>query len=306
MRGDQVNFQNIVARSATTEASPHTRDGGVEKVAKLIDVSRCIGCKACQVACSEWNDLRDEIGHCDGSYNNPADLSPTTFQVMRFNEYVNEQGNLEWLIRKDNCMHCAEPGCMKACPAPGAIVQYANGIVDFNSEHCIGCGYCVSGCPFNIPRISKKDQKAYKCTLCSDRVYHGLEPACVKTCPTGAIMFGTKEDMTEHALMRVGQLNDRGYANAGLYDPLGVGGTHVMYVLQHADKPELYSNLPSDPQISPLVGLWKGITKPIMSAMIGLTALAGFAHYVMKGPKEEPEDTPDEEIRHEALEEDRK
>jgi formate dehydrogenase iron-sulfur subunit len=79
-----------------------------------------------------------------------------------------------------------------------------------------------------------------------------------------------------------------------------------MYVLQHADKPELYSNLPRDPQISPMVGLWKGITKPIMSAMIGLTALAGFAHYVMKGPKEEPEDTPDEEIRHEALEEDRK
>ena len=253
MRGDQVNFQNIVARSATSEESPHTRIGGVEAVAKLIDVSRCIGCKACQVACSEWNDLRDEVGHCNGTYNNPPDLTPETFQVMRFDEYVNEKGNLEWLIRKDNCMHCAEPGCLKACPAPGAIVQYANGIVDFNSEHCIGCGYCVSGCPFDVPRISKKDQKAYKCTLCSDRVYHGLEPACVKSCPTGAIMFGTKEDMTEHAQMRVGQLHDRGFPGAGLYDPAGVGGTHVMYVLQHADKPELYTHLPADPQISPMV-----------------------------------------------------
>ncbi|MDQ7914743.1 formate dehydrogenase subunit beta [Pseudomonas sp. 102515] len=305
MRGDQVNFQNIVARSATSEASPHTRIGGVEAVAKLIDVSRCIGCKACQVACSEWNDLRDEVGHCNGTYNNPPDLTPETFQVMRFDEYVNEKGNLEWLIRKDNCMHCADPGCLKACPAPGAIVQYANGIVDFNSEHCIGCGYCVSGCPFDVPRISKKDQKAYKCTLCSDRVYHGLEPACVKSCPTGAIMFGTKEDMTEHAQMRVGQLNDRGFPGAGIYDPAGVGGTHVMYVLQHADKPELYTHLPANPQISPMVSLWKGVTKPIMSALLGVTAIAGIAHYLTKGPKEEPEESPDEAERQAAREEDR-
>ncbi|MDC7831155.1 MULTISPECIES: formate dehydrogenase subunit beta [Pseudomonas] len=305
MRGDQVNFQNIVARSATSEESPHTRIGGVEAVAKLIDVSRCIGCKACQVACSEWNDLRDEVGHCNGTYNNPPDLTPETFQVMRFDEYVNEKGNLEWLIRKDNCMHCADPGCLKACPAPGAIVQYANGIVDFNSEHCIGCGYCVSGCPFDVPRISKKDQKAYKCTLCSDRVYHGLEPACVKSCPTGAIMFGTKEDMTEHAQMRVGQLHDRGFPGAGLYDPAGVGGTHVMYVLQHADKPELYTHLPADPQISPMVSLWKGVTKPIMSALLGVTAIAGIAHYLTKGPKEEPEESPDEAERQAAREEDR-
>ncbi len=224
---------------------------------------------------------------------------------MRFDEYVNEKGNLEWLIRKDNCMHCADPGCLKACPAPGAIVQYANGIVDFNSEHCIGCGYCVSGCPFDVPRISKKDQKAYKCTLCSDRVYHGMEPACVKSCPTGAIMFGTKEDMTEHAQMRVGQLHDRGFPGAGLYDPAGVGGTHVMYVLQHADKPELYTHLPADPQISPMVSLWKGVTKPIMSALLGVTAIAGIAHYLTKGPKEEPEESPDEAERQAAREEDR-
>ncbi len=82
-------------------------------------------------------------------------------------------------------MHCEDPGCLKACPSPGAIVQYANGIVDFHEENCIGCGYCVTGCPFDIPRISKKDNKAYKCTLCSDRVAVGLEPACIKACPTG-------------------------------------------------------------------------------------------------------------------------
>ncbi len=295
MRGDQINLQNIIARSATTEPSPQIRSGGVEKVTKLIDVSVCIGCKACQVACMEWNDLRDEVGECDGTYNAPQDLTPSSFEVMRFSEYENEEGDLEWLIRKDNCMHCAEPGCLKACPSPGAIVQYANGIVDFNSEHCIGCGYCVAGCPFNIPRISKKDNKAYKCTLCSDRVYHGLEPACVKSCPTGSIHFGTKEQMLDYGAHRVEKLKERGFENAGIYDPAGVGGTHVVYVLQHADKPEIYSGLPKDPHISPTVELWKGVTKPIMSAVLGVSVLAGFFHYMTKGPKEEPEDDPEAE-----------
>jgi len=295
MRGDQINLQNIIARSATTEPSPQIRSGGVEKVTKLIDVSVCIGCKACQVACMEWNDLRDEVGECDGTYNAPQDLTPSAFEVMRFSEYENEEGDLEWLIRKDNCMHCAEPGCLKACPSPGAIVQYANGIVDFNSEHCIGCGYCVAGCPFNIPRISKKDNKAYKCTLCSDRVYHGLEPACVKSCPTGSIQFGTKEQMLDYGAHRVEKLKERGFENAGIYDPAGVGGTHVVYVLQHADKPEIYSGLPKDPHISPTVELWKGVTKPIMSAVLGVSVLAGFFHYMTKGPKEEPEDDPEAE-----------
>ncbi len=295
MRGDQINLQNIIARSATTEPSPQIRSGGVEKVTKLIDVSVCIGCKACQVACMEWNDLRDEVGECDGTYNAPQDLTPSSFEVMRFSEYENEEGDLEWLIRKDNCMHCAEPGCLKACPSPGAIVQYANGIVDFNSEHCIGCGYCVAGCPFDIPRISKKDNKAYKCTLCSDRVYHGLEPACVKSCPTGAIQFGTKDQMLDYGAHRVEKLKERGFENAGIYDPAGVGGTHVVYVLQHADKPEIYSGLPKDPHISPTVELWKGVTKPIMSAVLGVSVLAGFFHYMTKGPKEEPEDDPEAE-----------
>jgi len=179
-------------------------------------------------------------------------------------------------------------------------VQYANGIVDFNSEHCIGCGYCIAGCPFDIPRISERDNKAYKCTLCSDRVYHGLEPACVKSCPTSAIMFGTKEDMLDYGAHRVADLKDRGYENAGIYDPPGVGGTHVVYVLQHSDKPEIYSDLPRDPHISPTVELWKGVTKPIMSVALGMSVLAGFFHYVMKGPKEEPEDDPDPVKAHDA------
>ena len=284
-----LQSQDYVRRSATTMTPPMARSHE-DQVAKLIDVSRCIGCKACQSACMEWNDLRPEIGHFEGSYENPADLGPSVWTLMKFAEHENEQGNLEWLIRKDGCMHCEDPGCLKACPAPGAIVQYANGIVDFISDKCIGCGYCVKGCPFNIPRISKQDHKSYKCTLCSDRVPVGLEPACVKACPTGAIMFGSKTDMQQQAKERIVDLKSRGFEHAGLYDPQEVGGTHVMYVLQHADKPSLYSGLPDKPRISFAVDAWKGFIKPLGLAGIAIAALAGFFHWISAGPNEVTEE----------------
>jgi formate dehydrogenase iron-sulfur subunit len=277
---------DIIRRSATTTASPEVRGSYTGTVAKLIDTSKCIGCKACQVACMEWNDLRDEVGSNFGSYQNPADLTDRTWTLMRFAEYENPKGDLEWLIRKDGCMHCADPGCLKACPAPGAIVQYANGIVDFQEENCIGCGYCITACPFDIPRVSRRDHKAYKCTLCSDRVAVGLEPACIKACPTGALVFGTKEDMQQHAAERVADLKSRGFDQAGLYDPPGVGGTHVMYVLHHADQPQLYAGLTPDPHISLLVRAWKGKSKPVALAALALTALAGFFHFVRVGRNE--------------------
>ena len=274
--------QDLIRRSASSVPAPARQ---LTHVAKLIDVSKCIGCKACQAACLEWNDLRQPVGFNEGVYDNPADLTPDMFTVMRFTEWVNpETQNLEWLIRKDGCMHCQDPGCLKACPAPGAIVQYSNGIVDFVHENCIGCGYCVKGCPFNIPRISKVDNKAYKCTLCSDRVAVGQGPACQKACPTQAIVFGTKDDMKKWADGRIQDLKSRGYKNAGLYDPPGVDGTHVMYVLQHADQPQLYAGLPVNPRISPIVELWKGVTKYAgLAAMAGM-AIFGALHYLVTGP----------------------
>lgn len=188
-------------------------------------------------------------------------------------------------------MHCEDPGCLKACPAPGAIVQYSNGIVDFISDNCIGCGYCVTGCPFDIPRISPTQHVSKKCTLCSDRVAVGQGPACAKACPTQAIVFGTKEDMVTHANARVEDLKSRGYDNAGIYDPQGVGGTHVFYVLQHADKPQLYSNLPADPKISGVVESWKGVTKTVGLAAIGLAAVGSVLHGLLaRGNKVTAED----------------
>src|SRR6185369_12384525 len=252
---------DVKRRSATSTASPQARR--TLEVAKLIDVSRCIGCKACQSACMEWNDLRDEVGTMDGSYTNPHDLSDQSWTLMRFYE-ENIQGSLQWLILKDGCLHCAEPGCLKACPSPGAILQYTNGIVDFQQENCIGCGYCISGCPFNIPRLSMEDSKAYKCTLCSDRVGQGLEPACIKACPTGCLHFGTKQDMVQIARTRATQLQTQsGFANAGVYDPQSIGGTHVIYVLHDITRPELYGGLPSNPRIPVSFTTWKYVAKPI-------------------------------------------
>ncbi len=286
---------DIKRLSATTTPAPQARTPQSGDVAKLIDVSKCIGCKACQTACMEWNDLRQEPGVNHGVYDNPNDLTENAWTVMRYTEYDNEAtGNLEWLIRKDGCMHCEDPGCLKACPSPGAIVQYTNGIVDFHQEKCVGCGYCVTGCPFNVPRISQKDSKAYKCTLCSDRVAVGQEPACVKTCPTGAIMFGTKKSMKDHADERIADLKERGFAQAGLYDPAGVGGTHVMYVLHHADQPSLYQGLPTDPKVSAAVRLWKGVSKPLAMAALGAAALGGLFHYITKGPNDVSKELEDE------------
>ncbi|WP_447867113.1 formate dehydrogenase subunit beta [Rahnella bonaserana] len=300
-----MQSQDILRKSATNgfTPAPRARDHQQE-VAKLIDVTTCIGCKGCQVACSEWNDLRDEVGINTGVYDNPMDLSAKSWTVMRFSE-VEQNGKLEWLIRKDGCMHCADPGCLKACPAEGAILQYANGIVDFQSEHCIGCGYCIAGCPFNVPRINKQDNRAYKCTLCVDRVSVGQEPACVKTCPTGAIHFGTKTAMQDLAAERVSELKGRGFEHAGLYDPQGVGGTHVMYVLHHADNPQLYHGLPKDPAISPAVTLWKGVWKPLAAVGFAVTFAAAAFHFLGVGPNyvkeeehaEEGEKHDDEEKR---------
>jgi len=283
---------DVWKRSASMAAAPSARK--TLEVGKLIDVSRCIGCKACQSACMEWNDLRDPVGVFNNSYTNPPDLDDQTWCLMRFNE-VEIDGTLRWLILKDGCLHCSDPGCLRACPAPGAIVQHSNGIVDFEEENCIGCGDCISGCPFNIPRLRKADSRVYKCTLCSDRVAVGLEPACIKACPTQALSFGSKEDMLTLARHRLVDLNERGFVHAAVYDPPGVRGTHVFFVLPHGDKPEAYG-LPRNPSVSPVVRLWRSSYARGLGVITMFAVLAaGVLHYMRHGPLEVPEDKDKEE-----------
>ncbi|MEE8128662.1 MAG: formate dehydrogenase subunit beta [Vicinamibacterales bacterium] len=251
---------------------------------KLVDISKCIGCKGCEVACKEWNELKVEPTANFGSYQSHKDLSPNTWLLMRFNE-IEVEGNLQWLIKKDACLHCEEPGCLYACPAPGAIVQYTNGIVDFNQENCIGCQYCVTGCPFDIPRFDKATRTVSKCNMCIDRVEAGLEPACVKTCPTNAISWGSKADMLALAARKIETLNARGYANAAVYNPAGVGGTHMMYVVPHGDRLEDYQ-LPSNPTASPAPLTALGFAKRLGAYLLGFSVVGAFAHLLSFGQEE--------------------
>jgi formate dehydrogenase beta subunit len=258
-------------------------------VSKYIDTSTCIGCKACEVACQEWNDLKVVATRQTGSYQTLPGLDAQFWNLIKFSERETSDGGLAWLMRKDQCMHCEEPGCLEACPAPGAIVQYENGIVDVDPKLCIGCGYCLSGCPFNVPRFHAQTGKMAKCTLCVDRTQVGLEPACVKACPTGCLQFGTKDAMLALGRERVQQLEAAGFAKPALYDPPGVGGTGVVTVLAHGDHPEWY-DLPADPRVPPLVRLWKRVLRPFGVLAILSTVLAALGHFMAYGPKR-PEET---------------
>jgi formate dehydrogenase beta subunit len=272
---------DIVRISATTAPAPGVRT--TPTVVKLVDTSSCIGCKACEVACQEWNDLPPEPTVQSGTYQTLPDTTSNFWNLIRFSEHENE-GGFHWLMRKDQCMHCQEPGCLIACPAPGAIVQLANGIVDFQQDQCIGCGYCVTGCPFNVPKFAAESRRVYKCTLCVDRVAEGLQPACVKACPTGCLQFGTKADMLEIANRRVEQLKANGVAQAAVYDPPGVGGTGVVTVLAFGDRPELYG-LPRNPVVPRAVRFWKGALKWTGNAAMLGGLLVAAIHYIRYGRK---------------------
>src|SRR6201998_1102041 len=263
----------IVAISGHAGSVPGKGASRDYAVTKLIDVTTCIGCKACEVACLEWNGSPFRETFFDNTYQTMPDLAWNYYNLIRFNEHTASDGAFSWLMRKDQCMHCADPGCLKACPADGAIVQYANGIVDFQQENCIGCEFCVSGCPFNIPKFNSVSKKVYKCTLCSDRVGQGLEPACIKACPTGCLKFGSKDDMKFIAEERAKQLRANfGFEQAGVYDPQSIGGTHVIYVLHDATDPERYGGLPKNPHIPRCTTVWKWLAKPVLGtfALFGL------------------------------------
>ena len=270
-----------IIRSSAGPTTPGIKSQPI--IAKLVDTSTCIGCKACEVACQEWNDLPPEETTQAGTYQTMPDMTSNFWNLIRFSEH-DTADRFNWLMRKDQCMHCTEPGCLIACPAPGAIVQYANGIVDFHQDNCIGCGYCMTGCPFNVPKLSEKTGRVYKCTMCVDRVSVGLQPACVKACPTSCLQFGTKDEMLAIANHRVDQLKANGYPQAAVYDPAGVGGTSVVSVLAFGDRPELYG-LPADPTVPRLVTFWKGALKTIGNTVMAAGIFGVALHFIRYGRK---------------------
>jgi formate dehydrogenase iron-sulfur subunit len=238
------------------------------EVGFFTDPTVCIGCKACEVACKEWNQVPDDGFVWSGnSYDNTGHLGASTWRHVMFVEQDQQKGGqivgshslgagdrddpFRWIFLSDVCKHCEEAGCLEACPT-GAIVRTEVGSVLVQNDVCNGCGYCVVSCPFGVidrrPEPLSDAGGAFKCTFCYDRQKSGLTPACAKVCPTESIVFGRLDDLRVRATQRVHQLREHGYADAQLYDPIetSVRGTHAFFLI--LGEPETYG-LPPKPQI---------------------------------------------------------
>jgi formate dehydrogenase iron-sulfur subunit len=245
------------------------------------DTTLCIGCKACEVACKEWNLLpADHIGLTGHSYDNTGQLGATTWRHVSFVEHHARVTQMQpfqsnWLMMSDVCKHCARAGCLEACPT-GALFRTEFGSVVVQQDICNGCGYCVPACPFGVIELDLDDGKAHKCTLCYDRLKGGLEPACAKACPTNSIQFGPLEELHARARQRVGSLHQQGVSSAYLYGVEGadgapgtsggIGNLHAFFLL--TARPEVY-NLPAAPSLP------SGRVRP--GLLRGLATMAGVA-----------------------------
>ena len=243
------------------------------------DTTLCIGCKACEVACKQWNQLPDDGYHFTGmSYDNTVHLGASTWRHVSFIERPvplsdQDSGDFSWLMSSDVCKHCARAGCLENCPT-GAIIRTEFGSVYVQPDICNGCGYCVSGCPFGVIDRNADDGRAWKCTLCYDRQKDDMQPACAKACPTRSIQFGEVEELKQNARKRVEQLHELGLPEAYLYgedaaSQPGTAGLNAFFLL--VDKPEVY-NLPPDPEVPTIKGKKSWISTGLTA--LGVTAIA--------------------------------
>src|SRR5512141_2963334 len=263
-------------------AGRHAAPGGARQMGFFTDTTLCIGCKACEVACKQWNQLPDDGFLFSGmSYDNTGHLGASTWRHVAFVERpaapvalgATQQAlsKFSWLFLSDVCKHCERAGCLEACPT-GAIVRTEFGSVYVQPDICNGCGYCVSACPFGVIDRREDDGRAWKCTLCYDRLKGGMVPACAKACPTASIQFGEIDDLRARAEERVEQLHGRGVAQARLYgedaaSQPGTEGLHAFFLL--CDAPERY-NLPPDPVVptAKIVRSWDSMAAGVLSLAV--------------------------------------
>ncbi|HQT75910.1 MAG TPA: 4Fe-4S dicluster domain-containing protein [Rhodopila sp.] len=240
------------------------------------DTTLCIGCKACEVACKEWNNLpADHLGLTGDSYDNTGMLSANTWRHVAFIERDVRADNQSpfqsgWLMMSDVCKHCENAPCMEACPT-GALFKTEFNTIVVQQDICNGCGYCVPACPFGVVDLNKVDGKAHKCTLCYDRLKGGLEPACAKSCPTDSIQFGEVAELQQRAARRVEKLHEIGVSSAYLYGTPGApGGSgdygHLNAFFLLTERPETY-NLPAEPT--------RPSNRVLPSLVSGLATMAG-------------------------------
>ena len=268
----------------------------------FVDTTLCTGCKACQVACKQWNELpmddetavREHRAFTANSYDNTGHLSASNWRHVKFVEQFSEDRvDARWLMMSDSCKHCEQAGCLEVCPT-GALYRTQHGSVDIHQDVCIGCRYCVGACPFGVIDYNQRTGRVNKCILCQDRLEDSQGTACAKACPTSSLTFGNVDDLKAMAAERVRALHARGQTDAYIYgwdlgnrgtitqgpnkgaavaDMEVVGGLNVFYLL--LDKPEVYS-LPSSPQLpqrnmNPSAGV-----ALISAAVLGVTGLAAF------------------------------
>jgi formate dehydrogenase iron-sulfur subunit len=247
-----------------------------ERVGFFTDTSVCIGCKACEVACKEWNGIPEDGLNLTGmSFDNTAGLGADTWRHVAFVERADDSGEFRWLMSSDVCKHCTEAACLDVCPT-GALFRTEFGTVVVQEDVCNGCGYCVPACPFGVLDKREDDGRIWKCTLCYDRLGDGQEPACAKACPTDSIQFGLLDELRERADERIAELHEAGVDEARLYgrDPDdGVGGAGAFFLL--LDEPQVYG-LPPDPVVTTrdLPTMWR--TAAVAAGALGISVAAAF------------------------------
>lgn len=350
----------------------------MKQYAKLIDISKCVGCRACEVACKEWNETGiDNLAEHPFGYQSHEDLTYRTWNIVKFYELGSKKNplkttktdlldinhyketsqdhnkgkilaqyeallgpepdgfletgleedlktNLEqeqeqepeeinysvwqvtkffeqnnninniselpkWMFRKHGCMHCSDAACVKACPVDALTRNNELGYVRLNVSTCTGCGYCVDACPFDVPKLDNGAVwgfgKVSKCRLCSDRIQHAKQPACVQSCPPNALEFGLRSDMVKLGQSRIADLKDRGYKDAYLYGENELGGLNVLTVLP--SKPEDF-DLPKEPKVPEYLNTWKNVVQPLGALAIAGTALMlgfSFVNSFLQGSK---------------------
>jgi formate dehydrogenase iron-sulfur subunit len=275
----------IVSHDVDTRS--HDTDGTPRQMGFFTDTSICIGCKACEVACKEWNHVpEDGLEWTGDSYDNTGAIGCNSWRHVAFIEQSKPvevadpqgSGSMRWLMASDVCKHCSNAACLDVCPT-GALTRTEFGTVIVQSDICNGCGYCIPACPFGVLDRREEDGRAWKCTLCYDRLRDDMEPACAQACPTKSIQFGELKQLRVIADERVRRLQERGESQARLYlrdTDDGVGGAHAFFLL--LDRPEVYG-LPPDPvdTTRDLKGIWAS------AAAAAAGALAAVAFAYMRG-----------------------
>jgi formate dehydrogenase iron-sulfur subunit len=261
-----------------------------EVTAFLTDSTLCIGCKACEVACKEWNGIEaDGLNLSSFSYDNTVALGHSTWRHVKFVEGTpvpgiggNSPEQMSWEFSSDVCKHCEVAGCLESCPT-GSLIRTEFGGVYLQPDICNGCGYCVISCPFGVVQKNEDDGRAFKCTFCTDRQKAGLEPACAKACPTESIKFGRLDDLRVETQKRLETLHARGMTDAQVYNPedTSVKGLHAIFILR--GEPETY-NLPPKPE-SPTIYLKSGWKSAAFEAVAMVAAVAGSFFFLRRSER---------------------